>query len=129
MNKIELKIKLFIGEALSKDPLINLIKTHQIQDRKVINYLFHELPIDKSSKDGSIKDKHYSILLKVFDNNLNNIINFLNEATYLDEVFKTRILIDAGNTCKYIISKLEEYNINPMRISQELMSERLLKMY
>ena len=35
--------------------------------------------------------------------------------TYI-ETEKTRILIDAGNTCKYIINKLEEYNIEPTSI-------------
>ena len=35
--------------------------------------------------------------------------------TYI-ETKETRILIDAGNTCKYIINKLEEYNINPSSI-------------
>ena len=35
--------------------------------------------------------------------------------TYI-ETNETRILIDAGNTCKYIINKLEEYNIEPTSI-------------
>ena len=35
--------------------------------------------------------------------------------TYI-ETKETRILIDAGNTCKYIINKLEEYNIEPTSI-------------
>lgn len=35
--------------------------------------------------------------------------------TYI-ETEKTKILIDAGNTCKYIIEKLTEYNINPNAI-------------
>ena len=35
--------------------------------------------------------------------------------TYI-ETKETRILIDAGNTCKYIINKLEEYNIEPSSI-------------
>ena len=35
--------------------------------------------------------------------------------TYI-ETKEARILIDAGNTCKYIIGKLEEYNINPTSI-------------
>lgn len=91
-----LKIKLFIGEALSKDPLINLIKTHQIQDRKVINHLFNNLGLD--------------LIIKIFDNNLNNIINFLNEATYLDEVFKSRILIDL------IIDIIKDEDYNPQLI-------------
>ena len=35
--------------------------------------------------------------------------------TYI-ETKETRILIDAGNTCKYIIEKLEEHNIEPSSI-------------
>jgi len=35
--------------------------------------------------------------------------------TYI-ETNETKILIDAGNTCKYILTKLEEYNINPNSI-------------
>ena len=35
--------------------------------------------------------------------------------TYI-ETKETKILIDAGNTCKYIIEKLSEYNINPNTI-------------
>jgi len=35
--------------------------------------------------------------------------------TYI-ETEKTKILIDAGNTCKYILNKLEQYNINPNNI-------------
>lgn len=35
--------------------------------------------------------------------------------TYI-ETKQTRILIDVGNTCKYIINKLEEYNIEPTSI-------------
>ena len=35
--------------------------------------------------------------------------------TYI-ETEETKILIDAGNTCKYILEKLTEYNINPKSI-------------
>lgn len=35
--------------------------------------------------------------------------------TYI-ETKQTRILIDAGNTCKYILNKLEEHNIEPTSI-------------
>ena len=35
--------------------------------------------------------------------------------TYI-ETKETKILIDAGNTCKYILNKLEEYNIEPASI-------------
>ena len=35
--------------------------------------------------------------------------------TYI-ETKETKILIDAGNTCKYILNKLEEYNIKPTSI-------------
>lgn len=35
--------------------------------------------------------------------------------TYI-ETNETKILIDAGNTCKYILEKLSEYNINPKSI-------------
>ena len=35
--------------------------------------------------------------------------------TYI-ETEETKILIDAGNTCKYILEKLSEYNINPNTI-------------
>lgn len=35
--------------------------------------------------------------------------------TYI-ETNQTRILIDAGNTCKYILNKLDEYNIDPNTI-------------
>ena len=35
--------------------------------------------------------------------------------TYI-ETNETKILIDAGNTCKYIIEKLEDHNINPNSI-------------
>ena len=41
--------------------------------------------------------------------------------TYI-ETKKTKILIDAGNTCKYIINKLEEYNINPQMIDAILIT-------
>jgi len=41
--------------------------------------------------------------------------------TYI-ETNNTRILIDAGNTCKYIINKLEEYNINPTSIDAILIT-------
>ena len=41
--------------------------------------------------------------------------------TYI-ETKKTKILIDAGNTCKYIINKLEEYNINPASIDAILIT-------
>ena len=35
--------------------------------------------------------------------------------TYI-ETKETKILIDAGNTCKYILGKLEEYEIEPASI-------------
>ena len=38
------------------------------------------------------------------------------------ETNKTKILIDAGNTCKYIIGKLEEYDINPSSIDAILIT-------
>ena len=41
--------------------------------------------------------------------------------TYI-ETKKAKILIDAGNTCKYIIGKLEEYNINPSSIDAILVT-------
>ena len=41
--------------------------------------------------------------------------------TYI-ETKETKILIDAGNTCKYILSKLEEYNINPQSIDAILIT-------
>lgn len=41
--------------------------------------------------------------------------------TYI-ETEHTRILIDAGNTCKYILSKLEEYQINPQSIDAILIT-------
>lgn len=41
--------------------------------------------------------------------------------TYI-ETEKTKILIDAGNTCKYIINKLEEYQINPKEIDAILIT-------
>lgn len=87
-----LKIKLFIGDNLSNDTLIKLIKNHQIQDKKVINYIFSELSIN--------------LILKIFDNDINNIIYFLNDAIYLDEVFKTRILMELVTE----IIQTEDYN-------------------
>lgn len=41
--------------------------------------------------------------------------------TYI-ETEETRILIDAGNTCKYILSKLQEYNIDPSKIDAILIT-------
>ena len=41
--------------------------------------------------------------------------------TYI-ETKNTRILIDAGNTCKYIINKLNEYNIEPATIDAILIT-------
>lgn len=41
--------------------------------------------------------------------------------TYI-ETKNTRILIDAGNTCKYIINKLNEYNIDPTTIDAILIT-------
>lgn len=41
--------------------------------------------------------------------------------TYI-ETNNTRILIDAGNTCKYIINKLNEYNIDPTTIDAILIT-------
>ena len=41
--------------------------------------------------------------------------------TYI-ETKETRILIDAGNTCKYILGKLEEYNIDPASIDAILVT-------
>lgn len=41
--------------------------------------------------------------------------------TYI-ETNNTRILIDAGNTCKYIINKLNEYNIDPATIDAILIT-------
>lgn len=41
--------------------------------------------------------------------------------TYI-ETEQAKILIDAGNTCKYIINKLEEYNINPSSIDAILIT-------
>lgn len=41
--------------------------------------------------------------------------------TYI-ETKKTKILIDAGNTCKYIIGKLEEHNIEPTSIDAILIT-------
>lgn len=41
--------------------------------------------------------------------------------TYI-ETKQAKILIDAGNTCKYIINKLEEYNINPSSIDAILIT-------
>lgn len=87
-----LKIKLFIGDDLSNDILINLIKTYKIQDKKVINHLFNELSIE--------------LIIKIFDNDINNIINFLNNNTYLDEIFKTRILMELITN----ILATEDYN-------------------
>ena len=41
--------------------------------------------------------------------------------TYI-ETSNTRILIDAGNTCKYILNKLEEHNIDPTTIDAILIT-------
>lgn len=41
--------------------------------------------------------------------------------TYI-ETEQTRILIDAGNTCKYILSKLQDYNIDPSKIDAILIT-------
>ena len=41
--------------------------------------------------------------------------------TYI-ETSNTRILIDAGNTCKYILNKLEEHNIDPTAIDAILIT-------
>lgn len=41
--------------------------------------------------------------------------------TYI-ETEQTRILIDAGNTCKYILNKLSEYNIEPNTIDAILIT-------
>ena len=41
--------------------------------------------------------------------------------TYI-ETKQTKILIDAGNTCKYIVNKLEEYQINPKDIDAILIT-------
>ena len=41
--------------------------------------------------------------------------------TYI-ETNNTKILIDAGNTCKYILNKLEEYNIDPKTIDAILIT-------
>ena len=41
--------------------------------------------------------------------------------TYIESA-KTKILIDAGNTCKYIINKLEEYNVDPKSIDAILIT-------
>lgn len=41
--------------------------------------------------------------------------------TYI-ETEETRILIDAGNTCKYILSKLQDYNIDPSKIDAILIT-------
>ena len=41
--------------------------------------------------------------------------------TYI-ETNQTKILIDAGNSCKYILNKLEEYNINPASIDAILIT-------
>ena len=41
--------------------------------------------------------------------------------TYI-EANNTKILIDAGNTCKYILNKLEEYNIDPQEIDAILIT-------
>jgi len=41
--------------------------------------------------------------------------------TYI-ETKQTKILIDAGNSCKYIINKLEEYNIDPSSINAILIT-------
>lgn len=41
--------------------------------------------------------------------------------TYI-ETNNTRILIDAGNTCKYIINKLNEYNMDPATIDAILIT-------
>ena len=38
----------------------------------------------------------------------------------------TKILIDCGNTCKYICNKLESININPKDIDAILSDEYLL---
>ena len=87
-----LKIKLFIGDDLSKDTLLNLIKSHQIKDKKVIKYIFDNLSTD--------------LIIKIFENDLNNIISFLNQITYVDDTFKYRILIDLLTN----ILKKEDYN-------------------
>ena len=41
--------------------------------------------------------------------------------TYI-ETEQARILIDAGNTCKYILNKLDEYHINPSSIDAILIT-------
>jgi len=41
--------------------------------------------------------------------------------TYI-ETEQAKILIDAGNTCKYILNKLDEYNINPSSINAILIT-------
>ena len=41
--------------------------------------------------------------------------------TYI-ETTKTKILIDAGNNCKYILNKLEELKINPKEIDAILIT-------
>ena len=41
--------------------------------------------------------------------------------TYI-ETENTKILIDAGNTCKYILNKLDNYNIDPSKINAILIT-------
>ena len=41
--------------------------------------------------------------------------------TYI-ETEQTKILIDAGNTCKYILNKLDEYQIDPSSIDAILIT-------
>ena len=41
--------------------------------------------------------------------------------TYI-ETKETKILIDAGNTCKYILNKLDDYNINPNELDAILIT-------
>ena len=41
--------------------------------------------------------------------------------TYI-ETEETKILIDAGNTCKYILNKLQDYNIDPNAIDAILIT-------
>lgn len=84
-------VKVFINSNITKDEIIQQIKQHKLQDKHILITILDELPL--------------AILFKIFNNNPNNFIEFLNNSN-LSNPAKQRITIDI---CNRIIEEEEYY--------------------
>lgn len=87
-----LPLKEFIGDNLNEDNLIQKVKNYKVKNKKIIKKLFKTLPADK--------------IISIFNEDLSELITFLENVNYLDNTEKQVIFNDISNE---LLNKNEFY--------------------